>query len=400
MPGIMGGQHKVTNPIWYHWSGLHPEQHFLKGVSAATSVPHLRQNLLQQDILLKAQRPLPSVRRLPQAAWLHLLQQWLSLTKSGFDQLRCWQQLRDKSRTQQLASACHQVCLAIQQGQSLHEAMLKRVDVFPSWLLPWIKNAEVSGQITVTLEHLIQSLKNKNERSSQRRQALRYPLSVFVVAVLLVVFMLKFLIPKFADVYHGMNAQVPVLTETLIHISQASWLAYGLVFAAGVFTWYTLVILLKRLQHLAYQLPWIGKWLNQQVLYDDLVMIKFGMQSQIPLLTLCQQQAEQSKSPYWRSQWQRAFHYIQQGRTWYWCWQSTLAPDRVLIAIDIGEQSGQLGEQIGIAIADLNQDLMAFEAQLSATVPAVLLTMVSLLTLVILLAIYLPLFQLAGAIAV
>ncbi|MCH8501300.1 MAG: type II secretion system F family protein [Aliidiomarina sp.] len=390
----------MANPIWYHWSGLHPEQHFLQGVSHATSVQHLRQTLHQQNILLQAQRPLPSLRRPAIAVWLHLLQQWLSLTKSGFDQLRCWQHLRDKSRSQQLASACQQVCLGIQQGQSLHESMAQCSDVFPSWLLPWIKNAEASGQLALTLEHLIQSLQSKNERVRQRQQALRYPLTVLVVAALLMVFMLKFLVPKFANVYQGMDAQVPALTENLIRMSQVSWLIFGLVAGCGIVVGYLVTMLVRRLHHTTYQLPWLGKWLNQQVLYDDLVMIQFGMQSQIPLLTLCQQQAEQSTSPYWRSQWQRAFQQMQQGRSWHSCWQSTLAPDRVLIAIDIGEQSGQLCEQISIALADLKNDLMAFETQLSATVPALLLTVVSLLTLVILLAIYLPLFQLAGAIAV
>lgn len=390
----------MAKASWYHWSGLHPEQHFLQGVSQATSVQHLRQTLHQQSILLQNQRSLPSLRHVSIAAWLQLLQQWLSLTQSGFDQLRCWQHLRDKSRSQQLASACQQVCRGIQQGQSLHESMSQRSDIFPNWLLPWIKNAETSGQLALTLAHLIQSLQSKNERLRQRRQALRYPLTVLVVAILLIVFMLKFLVPKFADVYHGMDAQIPALTETLIRLSEVSWLGFALVAGCGIFVGSGVLILMRRLQEKAYRLPWIGKWLNQQVLYDDLVMLQFGMQSQIPLLTLCRQQAEQSKSHYWRAQWQRAFQQMHQGRSWHSCWQSSLAPDRVLIAIDIGEQSGQLGEQIGIAIADLKQDLMAFETQLSATVPALLLTMVSLLTLMILLAIYLPLFQLAGAIAV
>ncbi|RUO19498.1 type II secretion system F family protein [Aliidiomarina haloalkalitolerans] len=393
--------------VWYKWRGLHPERHHMHGVCAALNPKHLKIELLQHQTLLQSCQRLPNRWQLRTADWIQLIQQWRTLTTVGFDQQKCWQLLRDRSRNQRLASGCQHIISGIQQGQSISAAMRQLPRVFPSWLIPWIESGEQSGQLGSVLGHLAATLSVQLARQRQLQQAMRYPLMVLGLAFLMLVLMLQLLVPRFATIYADMDRALPPLTALVIQWSAMPWsLMVGVPLlilgslAIGAHVLKRLLRQRSRWQEVCYRLPGLGRWWCERHLYDDLVMVQLGLQSQMNLVQLCDLQAQYSASSYWRQQWQHARQQLQQGRPWSLSWQSTLAPELLLAAIAIGEESGQLLEQLRIATQELGYSVEQFAQRLHTVIPACALSVVSLIVMLILLAIYLPLFQLAGAVAV
>lgn len=392
---------------WYQWRGLHPERHHLHGVCAALNPQHLKAELLQQHTLLQSYQRLPRRWRLHTRDWTHLIQQWRTLTAVGFDQQKCWQLLRDRCRTQVLAGGCQHIVAGIQQGQSISSAMRQLPTVFPAWLIPWIESAEQSGQLSQVLGHLAATLSAKLNRQRQLQQAMRYPLVVLGLAALMLGLMMQFLVPRFAAIYAGMDSGVPPLTQLVI---RASDLPLTVLVGVPTMVIGALVLSTRLLlqacqtrpnwQRWLYRMPGIGAWWCLRHLYDDLVMVQLGLQSQMNLVQLCDLQAKHSVSSYWRQQWQHAQQQLQQGRPWSLSWQAAPIPELLLAAIAMGEESGRLGEQLSLATNELSYQIDQFAQRLQTVIPACALSVISLLVMLILLAIYLPLFQLAGTVAV
>lgn len=392
---------------WYTWRGLHPERHHVHGVFAAINPQHLKAELLQQHTLVQSCQRLPSRWRLHTADWIQLIQQWRTLTSVGFDQQKCWQLLRDRCRTQALASGCHHIVAGIQQGQSISTAMRQLPTVFPAWLIPWIESAEQSGQLSQILGHLANTLTAQLARQRQLQQAMRYPLLVLGLAALMLVLMMQFLVPRFSAIYAGMDRAVPPLTAIVIRASEIPLpIMVGLPILGAL-----LITLTIRLFHQAskrnpqwqqwlYRTPGFGAWWCARHLYDDLIMVQLGLQSQMNLVQLCELQAQHSVSSYWRQQWRHAQQQLHIGRPWSLSWQSALVPELLLAAIAIGEESGRLPEQLELANQELGYHIDQFAQRLQTVIPACALSVISLVVMLILLAIYLPLFQLAGAVAV
>ena len=124
----------------------------------------------------------------------------------------------------------------VESGASLSEAMGKHPKAFDGLYVNMVRAGEAGGVLDVILARLA-AFKEKAEKLRRRvKGAATYPIAVMVVIVLILLFIMTNVVPKFEEVFAGLPGgadQLPGITKTMMGISQ--WLVqYWWAFILGV----------------------------------------------------------------------------------------------------------------------------------------------------------------------
>lgn len=132
------------------------------------------------------------------------------------DALRVLQEQTQKPR---LRAIIGEVAEDIVGGRRFSEALAKHPDLFPSTYINLVGASEVGGFLPQVLEQLVE-LEEKQERlRSTIVSALSYPGFLVVFSVLVVVFILVAVFPKFSVLFASIYDELPVTTRFLIGAS-------------------------------------------------------------------------------------------------------------------------------------------------------------------------------------
>ncbi len=126
----------------------------------------------------------------------------------------------------------------IVQGRSLSDALSEHPETFPPLYISMVRAGEAAGRLSAALERLARHFERAQETRERILMALTYPGIVLGVGTLTVIFIMVFVIPRFASMFAELGSTLPLPTRILIGISRSLTGARGLVLggvvAAGV----------------------------------------------------------------------------------------------------------------------------------------------------------------------
>jgi type IV pilus assembly protein PilC len=118
----------------------------------------------------------------------------------------------------------------IYSGEKISTAMAKWPRVFPSMIISLMKASEASGTMAMMLGRIGEYLAKERRTARQIRGAMSYPLFMMLTSVSLTVFLMAFVLPKFARIYAMRSATLPGPTRLLMAMSNfvtTQYLIYG-----------------------------------------------------------------------------------------------------------------------------------------------------------------------------
>lgn len=390
-------------PAW-RWSGLNRHGLQLRGL-AFVPPQVLRMQLWQQGVHLKSTRKIqqPTLRGKRLAQWhLAFTKSWASLLSSGITQLDALQLLSNQAQHAQVADWLHNIQQSLQGGAPLHQSVAQCGAGFSQQYCQLIEVGEHSGQLSVVLERLCGQAETRLAQAQAIRKALSYPCIVLAVALSVVVAMLYFIVPQFVDMYAQMGAEIPASTAYLMSFSAAlrqpqSWLVLS-----------SPLLLIPVIRYLAqaqsqhvrinralYRIPWLGSQLSKQHLLYDVATLQLAYASAMPLTDACQLTARSSLSASFKSYWQNCARLLAGGVSLHEILQQNPHFDgEALQRVRLGEQSGRLSEQLEYLTQSWRRTLEARQQNFIKALEPAFLVLTGSLTAGILLALYVPLFQL------
>ncbi len=128
----------------------------------------------------------------------------------------------------------------VMEGKSLSDAMLKQPDVFSDLYVNMVRAGEQSGALVEVLKRLANHYERFAEVQSKFVSALIYPAIVACVGIVIVVFFMTFMLPKFMTIFDGLKVPLPWATRMLMNVSHFfsslfNWVILGLVgMTAGI----------------------------------------------------------------------------------------------------------------------------------------------------------------------
>ena len=149
-------------------------------------------------------------------------EQFSALLKAGVTILDGLKLLIEQTKNKTLKEAIQTAVTAVNEGESLGNAMAKTPLVFDQTMTSLVKAGEASGSLEASLVRLGSQYKKDAEISATIKKAMVYPIIVLVVALVVVVFMLLFIVPKFMEIFESVDITMPKIT--LIVVGMADWL--------------------------------------------------------------------------------------------------------------------------------------------------------------------------------
>ena len=132
------------------------------------------------------------------------------------------------------------VRLDVEGGTNFTQALWKYPKIFDKTFIAIVKSGEATGGLHKTMETLAKYLEESEKLKEKVVTATRYPLFVFIFAMIVVLVLVLFLIPKFAGMFTHSGAELPMLTRIVVGISNVMikycW-AIPLVIGLGVAGW-------------------------------------------------------------------------------------------------------------------------------------------------------------------
>jgi type IV pilus assembly protein PilC len=107
----------------------------------------------------------------------------------------------------------------IESGLSISDALRKHPDAFPELYTSMIKAGELGGILDTILERLTAYLEANEALKAKVKSAMMYPIIVLSICFVITIFLLTFVIPRFATIFQSFGAELPLLTQTLLDIS-------------------------------------------------------------------------------------------------------------------------------------------------------------------------------------
>src|SRR2546423_2423756 len=114
----------------------------------------------------------------------------------------------------------------VMEGKSLSDAMQMQSGVFSDLYINMVRAGEQSGALVEVLKRLAIHFERFAEVQSKFISALIYPAVVACVGVLIIIFFMTYMLPKFMTIFEGMKVELPTSTKMLVgagHFFSAYW---------------------------------------------------------------------------------------------------------------------------------------------------------------------------------
>lgn len=149
-----------------------------------------------------------------------------TLLQAGEPLERALQLICEETGDNSLSAALQRVATELRGGKSMAQAIEAEPSHFPKVYVGMVAAGEATGRITQTLMELADLAEQQAEARRKLVSSITYPLILTIVAISAVVFMLALVVPQFAPMLEGHEANLPSLT--LIVLDLSSFLrAYG-----------------------------------------------------------------------------------------------------------------------------------------------------------------------------
>src|SRR5437763_826151 len=211
-----------------------------KGAAVAKAELHGRKATTSAGVLPPALRAFLNRQRKPKLQELATFtQQLANLLKCGMPLTVALNSMTHLESKGIRSSVSRELKQEVMEGRSLSDAMAKQPKIFSDLFVNMVRAGEQSGALVEVLKRLADHYERFAEVQSKFVSALIYPAVVACVGIVIIIFFMTFMLPKFMTIFEGLKVELPLATRILKSISEffgniVNWFIMGLVGAAIV----------------------------------------------------------------------------------------------------------------------------------------------------------------------
>jgi type IV pilus assembly protein PilC len=382
-------------------------------VATAASEKELREKYAQQGFLIYSIKPrsggvgggfLGGRKKINLEKFLIFNQQFVTLIRAGLPILKALDLLAERLTDPKLGPYVKSVRDEVRGGTLLSEAF-RQQGIFPKIYVTSVMAGEKSGSLTEVMDRYVNYQKLSLAVRKKVMVSLMYPCVLIVLVTLLMVFLVTYVVPTFANLYNSMQAKLPIMTVYLIAIGTASQkyivlFAGALVGAVFLFRWWVRRDSAKeKVDRVKLRLPLVGEiWLKYQVAQLARILSTL-LVGGIPLVQAMETAADSLGTPLLQRAVEAAGKSVREGQPLSGSLrQSKIFPPLAIDMIEVGESTGALPAMLNSVAEFFEEDVNTkMAASLSLIEPAIMIVMGGFVAFV-LIALYLPIFSLADTI--
>ncbi len=324
----------------------------------------------------------------------------LALLQAGLNLVEAVEALAAKD--QQPAPELTQILNAMYQGQTFSSALEQLPNVFPILLIATVKASEKSGDLEEALGRYISYQQQINQLKKKVVSASIYPLLLMFVGGLVVLFLLGFVVPKFSMIYEDSANQLPYLSQLLLmwgkFLAQNGEAALVALFAIliGMFFLFSQASVRTYFLSKLWQIPAIGRQLKIYQLSRFFRTLGMLLKGGAPILAALRS-ASGLLDKSLLSSMKKAELSISEGRpiseAMTAAGLTTPIATRMLL---VGERGGNIDEMMTRIATFYDDELARWLDWFTRLFEPILMLLIGLVIGVVVLLLYMPIFELAG----
>jgi type IV pilus assembly protein PilC len=160
--------------------------------------------------------------------------QFATMIAAGLNVVSALVILESQTDDAYLAEVIREVRADVEGGSLLSEALVRHPKAFSRLYVAMVEAGEAAGILDTVLDRVAIQIEKETSLKRRVRGALIYPILVLGFAFLVLTAMLLFLVPIFTKIYTQLGGQLPMLTQIVVHASNALRAAWYIIFPGAV----------------------------------------------------------------------------------------------------------------------------------------------------------------------
>jgi type IV pilus assembly protein PilC len=387
----------------------------LEEVHVSDSALHLRHELEQKGFCVLALQPkgllgrvtLPTQvrRRVPTREFLVFNQELATLLKAGMPLVQSLDILRSRIENPTFRPILDGVYEKVRAGTSLSDAFDAHGDLFPPAYSASLLAGEKSGSLDGVLRRYVAYMKVVGAVKSRTLSALIYPAVLVALALVVVSIIILKVIPEFALFYDSFGAELPFVTRLMIKgstfvRSQILLLAGAAVLLVGAaWSWIRQAGRRAALDRSILRVPWVGSTVRRFVTSQLARTLSTLLGGGLPLVSAIEIASRSMGNRFLSGEMRAVGQRVREGEPF----AAAAAargefPDVFVKMAEVGESTGALQEMLASLADFYDEEIEAELGRFVSLVEPVLLIIMGLVIASLLLALYMPLFQLSSVV--
>ncbi|MGD8782532.1 MAG: type II secretion system F family protein [Ignavibacteria bacterium] len=313
-----------------------------------------------------------------------------------------------QTKNKHLSEILKKILVDLKRGNSLSKSFAKYSDIFSEIYVANLRVAEETGNIAEVISEYTDYQEKFSELKQKITNASRYPVFVILVSVGVIFFMMFFLIPSFESLFSSINSQLPPLTEFILSFS-------NLIIENGVIIFLFLLsliilanFLLKNksfqenvIDKLAIKLPFVSKLYKLNLLARFSLSMSILLKSKVSLLEALKISSKISNNNFFQKEISVMIKKLIKGESLTLNVKKSdffdITFSKLLAA---GEESAELDRVFNLISNFYNKEFDYNLSSITSLIEPVLILFVGAIVAVILVAMYLPMFEVVNYLGV
>jgi type IV pilus assembly protein PilC len=159
-------------------------------------------------------------KKVPRKDLMHFSRQLAVFIKAGIPILDALEAIHEEMGNKAFRLVLEDIMEALRRGSTFANAAELHADAFPPYYLGILRSAELTGKLDTVLVQLSEYIERDVEARRKIASALTYPGVIAATAVVVVVILVGFVLPKFEVFFASLDAQLPLPTRMLLSVAR------------------------------------------------------------------------------------------------------------------------------------------------------------------------------------
>jgi len=291
---------------------------------------------------------------------------------------------------------------SVEAGESFSTALARHPKLFDHTYVSLIKASEATGTLGEMLDTVAEYLRKEVETRGKIRSAMAYPLVMMFVATGVTIFLLTYILPKFAPLFNRRGVQLPKMTTFMMgasHYLITYWYLWLLAVVALVLGF----IFGRRTQPgrkawdwVKISLPLIGTTNRKVIISRTVRTLGTMVKSGVPMLDAIQLSADVSGNYFYEKLWLKVLDEVAGGKQIFESLAGNpLVPPMLVQMISSGEETGQLDVVLQRVSSYYDQEVAASLKTATSMIEPIMISVMGVVVGGIGMALLLPIFKLS-----
>lgn len=395
----------------FKYTGTNRRGQKVNGETTSKSIELARAQLRKQGIIVDnikpKGKPLFKMNKAIKALDIAIfVRQLATMMKAGVPLTQSFEIVADSLENPSMKELVLKIKADIEAGSNFATALRKHPKYFDDLFCSLVESGEQSGALETMLER-VATYKEKSELLKAKiKKAMKYPIAVIVVAIVVTAILLIKVVPVFAELFSSFGAELPAFTRLVVSMSNfmaAYYIPIFVVLGAIIIAFSQAKMRSKKfrdsLDRLALKMPIFGKIVYQAIIARFARTLSTTFAAGVPLIDALDSTAGATNNVVFYNATQRIKEDVATGQQLQFAMRTTnLFPSMAIQMVGIGEEAGSLEEMLDKVATYYENEVDNAVDGLTSLMEPMIMAFLGIVIGGLVVAMYLPIFQMGSVV--